>query len=156
QKSGTLTEDVLATTQTTTTKNDFDQSYVGIYSTATRGRLIADLQLRGEKTDFTLNNAGIGLHNADLGIKAWTLSVALTANIPLGENGWSVLPTGGFMYSKAKSDDLVFESGDRLKIADQTTKLGFVGVAVSKLKVSDAGDSAISYFATGTYYHDFS
>ncbi len=156
QSSDNLVENVVASTSSLVTKNKFDQSYVGIYATASRGRLIADLQLRGEKTNFELSNDSIGLRNGELDVKAVTLSGALTGHIPLGDNGWSVLPTGGFMISRAKSSTLEFETGDSLTIKDHTTKLGFAGVAISKLQIAESGDRAVSYFATGTYYHDFS
>ncbi len=60
------------------------------------------------------------------------------------------------MISRSKTDPLQFSSGDVLSIADHTTKLGFVGAALSRLQIADSGDSAMSYFLTGTYYHDFS
>ncbi len=153
-----LSADVIATTSTTRTENEFDQTFLGLYATASRGRMIADLQIRGEKTDFKLKNPGIGLNDADLEVKAATISGAITTSFPLGEaeNGWNLLPTAGFMVSKAKSSDLKFSSGDLLSIKDHTTKLAFAGAAISKLKIAESGDAATAYFATGTYYHDFS
>ena len=156
QDLGDLGTEVIATTRSASTANSFDQAYFGAYATASRGRLVADLQLRGEKTDFNLTNRSIGLEDAGLSVKAATLSGALTASIPLGDDGWSVLPTGGFMVSHARSGDLRFNTGDILTIEDHTTRLGFVGAALSRLRVAESGDSAMSYFVTGTYYHDFS
>ncbi|SOC10631.1 hypothetical protein SAMN05877809_105153, partial [Rhodobacter sp. JA431] len=165
--SGTISTISVANSTATSspTANDFQQSYGGVYMTASKGNLVADLQVRTEKTDFTLNNAsiaGTALSDATFASRATTVSGSVSASFPLKETGWNLVPTAGFMLSRSKTDTITFDlrSGETqpatLQIDDHTTKLGFLGLSASKLRIAETGDSAKSYFITGTYYRDFS
>ena len=157
--SGKITSAVVNPTST-----KFDQTYLGLYTTASRGNVVADLQVRSEETKFTLNNPAIGntsLTDAKMNTKATTLSGSISASFPIKETGWNVVPTAGFMISKSKTNTLTFDTdggGNRstLDIDDHTMKLGFAGLSASTVKISPSGNAATSYFVTGTYYKDFS
>ncbi|MBL8562437.1 MAG: hypothetical protein JNN06_09160, partial [Gemmobacter sp.] len=157
--SGKITSAVVSPTST-----KFDQTYLGLYTTASKGNLVADLQVRSEDTTFTLNNASIGntsLTDAKMDTKATTLSGSISASFPIKETGWNVVPTAGFMISRAKTNTLTFDAdtlGNRstLDIDDHTMKLGFAGLSASTVKIAPSGNAATSYFVTGTYYKDFS
>ncbi|RNF34464.1 hypothetical protein [Paracoccus methylarcula] len=76
---------------------DFDQLYAGIYATATKGRMQADLQYRYERTDFTIENkpvtgAGLGLDKADFASTGGTLSGSFSYLFSVGDDGWTVVP----------------------------------------------------------------
>lgn len=141
---------------------DFRQIYGGAYLTATRDRLSADLQLRREKTEFTLNNTpvlagsdGLGITDAVFDSHAVTLSGSLSYAFPLGDKGWQMVPTAGFALSRITTDPIVFDQGERLEIRDTTSRVGFVGATLSRGQVLASGTEAVNYYATGTIYHDF-
>jgi len=142
------------------TTSTFDQSYGGLYATASKGNLMADLQLRTETTGFTLNNpniAGSKLTDKTFDTRATTLSGSISANFPLKDTMWNLAPTAGFMLSRSSSDTLHFDDTTMtLSIEDHTTKLGFAGLSASTVRIAPSGERATNYFLTGTYYHDFS
>ncbi|RCW87053.1 hypothetical protein [Paracoccus lutimaris] len=153
-------------TLTSYTSTDFEQRYVGVYMTANRGRLQADLQYRLEKTDFTIENKGVGnyqglgLDETDFSSDGYTLSGSLSYGIPVGESGWAVVPTVGFAWSKMSTDSIPFggtgtDAGYRLSFDDSTRKIGFVGATVAKTFVQPSQNAALSTFATATWYKDF-
>ena len=146
------------------TSTKFDQTYLGLYTTASKGNVVADLQVRSEDTQFTLNNARIGdtsLTDAKMDTKATTISGSVSASFPIKETGWNIVPTAGFMISRSKTGTLTFDqdrTGARstLDIDDHTMKLGFAGLSASTVKIAPSGNAARSWFVTGTYYKDFS
>lgn len=156
----------LTGTLTSYTSTDFEQRYVGVYMTATRGRVQADLQYRLEKTDFTIENkplagyTGLGLDETDFSSDGYTVSGSLSYGIPVGESGWAVVPTVGFAWSEMSTDSIPFggtgdDAGYRLTFKDSTRKIGFVGATVAKTFVQPTRNAALSTFATATWYNDF-
>lgn len=141
------------------TKADFTQAYGGVYATATNGRFQADLQYRYETTDFSIRNqaivgAGLGLDD-DFTSTANTISGSIGYGIPIGEEGWAVVPTAGFAWSRISTDSITFNDGDRLSFEDSERQIGFVGATVARTFVEPARNEALYAFATGTYYKDF-
>ena len=156
----------LTGTLTSHTTTDFEQRYIGVYMTATRGRLQADLQYRLEKTDFTIENKplagfnGLGLDETDFSSDGYTVSGSLSYGIPVGESGWAVVPTVGFAWSEMSTDSIPFggtgeDAGYRLTFEDSTRKIGFVGATVAKTFVQPRQNAALNAFATATWYKDF-
>ncbi|WP_187793271.1 hypothetical protein [Paracoccus amoyensis] len=147
------------------TKTDFTQVYGGIYGTATKDRFQADLQIRAEKTDFTIENiavsgSGLGLDKQDFTSDSTTISGSLGYAFPIGKKGWSVMPTAGFAWSSIKTDSIKFtteEEGatETLSFEDSNRVIGHVGATVAKTFVDEARNSALYAFATSTVYHDF-
>lgn len=147
------------------TKTDFTQVYGGIYGTATKDRFQADLQIRTEKTDFTIENiavsgSGLGLDKQDFTSDSTTISGSLGYAFPIGKKGWSVMPTAGFAWSSIKTDSIEFtteEEGatETLSFEDSNRVIGHVGATVAKTFVDEARNSALYAFATSTVYHDF-
>ena len=151
----------LSGTLTSYTSSDFEQRYAGVYVTASKGALQADLQYRIERTDFTIentpvgNNAGLGLDETDFSSDAHTISGSLSYGFPVGQSGWAVVPTVGFAWSKMSTDSLAFNDGYRVTFEDSTRKIGFVGATVAKTFVQQADNSVLYAVATGTWYKDF-
>ncbi|KIT15151.1 hypothetical protein [Jannaschia aquimarina] len=169
--SGTTSQPVLQLSGTTSdgapalrtvTESDFDQAYLGLYVSAARGPLFADLQIRQEKTDFVFNNNAaegslLSLDDAELETSSTTISGSVSRAFSLGESGWTVVPTGGFSITKTGGETLQFsDENTTLELDDQTLKLGFVGTTLSRTQVAESGKWLANYFATGTYYNDFS
>ncbi|WP_139221650.1 hypothetical protein [Paracoccus halophilus] len=151
----------LSGTLTSYNSTDFEQRYVGVYATATRGAFQADLQYRIEKTDFTIENnpvagrAGLGLSETDFSSDAWTLSGSVSYGVLIGESGWAVVPTLGFAWSEMSTDSIAFDDGYRVIFDDSSRKIGFVGATLAKTFVQQSENSALSTFVTGTWYKDF-
>ena len=143
------------------TSTEFQQVYGGVYATATRDRLQADLQLRVERTDFSIENkavgsgSGLGLDQSDFSSTGVTLSGAVSYMMPLGNSGINFTPTTGFSWSKMSTDSLSFSDGYQLDFKDSERQVVFVGGTLSKTFVQAADNSALQTFATATYYKDF-
>ena len=141
---------------------DFRQLYAGVYATAVRDRLSADLQIRRERTTFNLTNKsmiagsdGLGLTEAEFDSDATTISGSLSYAMPLSRQGWQIVPTAGFAFTNASTDPVKFDDGSRLFIHDSQRRIGFVGATVAHGKVLASGNEAVNYYATGSLYKDF-
>lgn len=141
-------------------KTDFTQIYGGVYMTAQKDAFQADLQYRLENTDFEIRNtavtgAGLGLSSSDFSSKAHTLSGSFSYAYPLGDSGYTVVPTAGFAWSRFTTDSISFDDGYRIDFEDGTRKVGFVGATLAKSFINERDNSALYAYTTGTYYRDF-
>jgi len=154
----------LTDTLTSVTTGDFDQKYLGIYVTAAKGAFSADLQYRHEQTDFTLNNraptgsgfSGLGLTDTKFDTKASTISGSASYAFPLKKEGFAIIPTVGFSYTKTGSETIIFDNSSTLQINDSEAKVAFSGMTISKVSYGKSGNTAINKFLTATYYSDLS
>ncbi|MEL7167261.1 MAG: hypothetical protein AAGL96_17485, partial [Pseudomonadota bacterium] len=154
-----------------TIDTDFDQSYAGVYATASRGSFFADLQLRFENLDYettVTDNPAVAngaLDTVDaFSTRGTTLSgaVGYSWQIPSVE-GLAFVGTAGFSYTSFESDSLTISgtdsSGasftDTLQLDDSTVELGFVSATLSRSQILPNEISALNYFGTVTYYNDF-
>ena len=142
------------------TTTDFQQRYAGVYATASKGRWVADLQLRMEKTDFELKNkpvasAGLGITDPDFSSDGYTVSGSVSYSMPIAKSGWNFTPTVGFAWSKYSTESISFDDGFWMEFDDSERKIGFVGATVSKAFIRMEENAAIQTFATATYYKDF-
>ena len=142
-------------------RSEFRQIYGGVYMTASRENVSADLQFRREHTRFTLNNkpliqgsGGLGLTDARFDSGAWTLSGSLSYAMAL-RGGWQFVPTAGFSFTNSSTDPVIFDDGARLEIKDSKSRVGFLGATLSRGRVLESGVEAVNYYATGTVYKDF-
>ncbi|MFQ6549948.1 polymer-forming cytoskeletal protein [Aestuariibius sp. 2305UL40-4] len=139
---------------------EFEQTYLGVYMTASRGPFSADLQYRIENTDFDIRNEARS-GSADLGLdstfssNAQTLSGSASYFFPVGDTGFGIIPTAGFAITQTETDEIEFDNGERLKIEDSTATVSFAGATLSKSQFAENGLSALNYFGTFTYYDDF-
>ncbi|MEL6564658.1 MAG: hypothetical protein AAFQ59_09465, partial [Pseudomonadota bacterium] len=148
---------------------DFDQTYAGLYATASRGSFFADLQLRFENLDYEVTPTNVDVTNgtlddvSDFSTTGTTVSgaVGYSWQIPSVE-GLSFVGSAGFSYSDFETDAVTLagtdSSGDTLnslQLADSSVELGFVSGTLSRSRVLPDEISAINYFGTLTYYNDF-
>ncbi|WP_207796952.1 hypothetical protein [Tritonibacter scottomollicae] len=157
-----------------TSRNDieFDQIYGGVYLGASKGRWVADLQARTDRTSYDLQNraaAGpfgerLGADDQSYDSSGSTISGSLGYAIPLtglGE-GINFIPTLGFAYSRTTADSVYF-SNDKsdpdddgvLEFDPITNKVGFASLTLSRSTVRPSGLAALNYFGTLSYYRDF-
>ncbi|PZO68113.1 MAG: hypothetical protein DI498_00095 [Paracoccus denitrificans] len=153
----------LSSTMSSITKADFHQVYGGLYMTASKDRIVADLQIRRERTDFDIVNtpvAGSGtqglLLDDEFSSNATTISGSLSYIVPMSSPNWSLTPTAGFALTNTSTDQIKFKNGAKLKIEDAKARVAFVGASLSRTEVAADDRSAYTGFATGTFYKDFS
>ncbi len=147
----------------------FDQTYGGIYLSAARGRLFGDLGLRMDNTrfdldeDLTMAAGGIGLEDQEFDSQGSTLQGSLSYSVTLNEaRRLNLTPSAGFSFSNISVDDVsigqdpTLTSDDlTLEVRDIEQRLGFVGATLSQQMILPGGNSAATYFVTGTYYNEF-
>jgi len=139
-----------------TTKTDFDQQYGGVYMTAVRGNLLADLQIRSETTDYTANNAALNLTDSKYSVSGKTLSGSLSyIHTPQSAANWRLVPLIGFSITENETDTIDFGDGT-LVTEDSSSKVVFVSGTAARIKVAEDQRSFSSLFFTGTYYKDLS
>ncbi|PKQ10569.1 MAG: hypothetical protein CVT70_18950, partial [Alphaproteobacteria bacterium HGW-Alphaproteobacteria-1] len=142
---------------------DFDQNYVGLYLTAARGSFVSELQLRYETTDFDISETapgggGLGVFDQNFDSTGYTISGSVSYILPVNEAmGLTFVPTAGFSYSSADTDDITLAgaANGRIVFDDTETQIGFIGGTLSRAQLLPGGDKAWNYFVTGTVYHDF-
>ncbi|RJE87908.1 hypothetical protein [Paracoccus onubensis] len=156
-----ITGDRIGNQPSSINDTEFDQIYGGVYVTATKGRFQADLQYRHEKTDFLASNTaltdggGLGLDDEEFSSKGNTLSGSLSYTLPIGEEGWTFVPSVGFAFTRSETDTITFSDGYQLEFEDSDAQIGFLAGTVAKTFVQAESNSALYAFATGTIYKDF-
>jgi len=141
------------------TGSDFDQKYLGIYVAGSRDKISGDVQLRYDLTDFTLNDdlGLVGLDGEEFSTRTTTIGTRVNYRFDLNEEqGISLVPTVGFNYSQTSGDTVVFNGDEVLTIDPFNSFIGFLGTTLTKTVVAPEGTSALTYFASGNYYQDFS
>ena len=132
-----------------------------IRDSASRDRLSLDLQLRRERTKFSVendpvgNNDGLQLATPDFDSNATTISGSLSYAYDLPREGWMFVPTAGFAFSNLSVDKITFTTGDTLQIKDSQNRVGFIGGTLSKTFINPTKNSAVYAFGTATVYKDF-
>ena len=144
------------------TTTDFNQTFGGIYMTASRDRFFADLQMRYEVTNFTSSNkeiipgAGFDLNKSKYDTKGGTVSGAVGYAMPVESvEGLNVVGSMGFSYSDFNTDSIDLGGDGTVKLEDSKIKLGFLSGTVARTKLQPDEISLINYFGTATVYNDF-
>jgi hypothetical protein len=145
----------LSTDQVGSTSVDFDQIYAGLYVTAVNGPIAVDLQYRVEGTDFSANNAAIGLTSATFKSEATTLSGAVSYFYPIADTDLTLVPTVGFAYTQVSTSGINFDGFGSLQVQDFDSQIGFAGATLAKSSFGDDGVSATRQFLSATIYSDF-
>jgi opacity protein-like surface antigen len=86
--------------------NTFQVPFWGTYLVATKGRFFADLLVRQEFYNVSLNNVGLNYFNQPIGAHGYSISTSAGYNFDLGNN-WFIEPSGGFIYSRTTVDSFV-------------------------------------------------
>ncbi|TKW68778.1 MAG: hypothetical protein DI616_01950 [Paracoccus denitrificans] len=142
------------------TTTDFQQVYGGVYMTGTKDRWTADLQIRGEKTDFELKNravegSGLRIETPDFSSDGITISGSLAYSMPVKDTGWVVTPNVGFAWSKYSTESISFDGDFELEFDDSERQIGFAGASIGKTFIRESENAALHTFATATYFKDF-
>ena len=143
------------------THSDFDQQYVGAYAAFSKDRITADVQVRLEKSDFTLNETvnpgffGLGLSDANFSTDSVNVTGRVSYRMDLNDSGLNFVPTGGLSYTRTSDSTVNFTGGETLRIDAFDSIVGFVGGTIAKTTIAPAGNAGTTYFGSANYYHDF-
>jgi opacity protein-like surface antigen len=132
--------------------------FLGTYLVATKGRFFADLMVRENYYNISLNNPGISLFNQPVGAHGYSISTSAGYNFDLG-NGWFVEPSGGFIYSRTSVDNFINPGTSVLAIPglistnDIESELGRLSVRVGK--TIETPNIIWQPFASASVFHEF-
>jgi opacity protein-like surface antigen len=157
----------VSVTGNTTVQVPFDSSaqvpFIGAYATATNGGFFADLLIRGDAYQMSLNSPGLNFYNQNLNARGLSISGSAGYNyeIPNG-GGWFIEPSAGLLYSRVKVDALniagspsVFEASNSgtetfNDVVDTIGRLGLrTGTSFSY------GSLSLQPFVAASVWHDF-
>ena len=150
------------TVQTSTTKADFSQRYLGFYVVGNRDRLTVDAQVRFENTDYEMSETvaagfgGLGLQNDTFSTKGVNFTGRVSYNVEVNPDGLSFVPTAGVSVTRTNASRLTFSgNGNTLDLDAYTSKVGFVGGTLARTRINEAGDAGSTYFVSANYYKEF-
>ena len=157
------------TVVTSNVDNSFEQTFGGAYISAGQGNLFGDIMLRADRTKYDVSedkdfaNGGLGLEDQSYESRGTTLSGSLSYSTILSEeHAIRFVPSIGFSVSRIEADDIVLErdpgtvtDDSTLQIADINQRIGLIGGTVARTQVLKGNRSAVTYFATATYFKDF-
>jgi opacity protein-like surface antigen len=89
---------------------DFEIPFVGLYAVATYGRFFADVMVREEFYDATLNSPTVGLFGQQVGGRGTSVSTSAGYNFAL-TNNWFIEPSAGFIWSRTSIDPFIVSGG---------------------------------------------
>ncbi|MBR1092680.1 autotransporter domain-containing protein [Bradyrhizobium manausense] len=92
------------TTDNANFSNNFEVPFFGTYIVATKGRFFADLMVRQEFYNVSLNNPGFAFAGQPIGAHGFSVSASTGYNFDLGDS-WFIEPSAGFIYSKTSVDN---------------------------------------------------
>lgn len=138
--------------------------FLGTYLVATYGRFFADVMVRGEYYNISLNNPAFGFFNQPISGRGVSVAVNAGYNFAL-QNNWFIEPSGGFTYSKTKIDSfssvgvpgLAAAPGANISgtfaIDDVKSEIGRLSVRVGT--VVQSGNLVLQPFASASVFHEF-
>lgn len=83
---------------------NFDVPFLGTYLVATRDRFFADLMVRQDLFDASLNNPLFSIPSTPVGAHGVSISTSAGYNFALANN-WFIEPSAGFIWSTTKVDN---------------------------------------------------
>ena len=115
--------------------NTYDIPFFGTYLVATKGRFFADLLVRQEFYNTSLNNTALTYFNQPVGAHGYSISTSAGYNFALANN-WFIEPSAGFIYSKTTVDGFTNSGttalaiGGTIQTNDVESEIGRVSVRV--------------------------
>jgi opacity protein-like surface antigen len=134
--------------------------FFGAYLVATYGRFFADVMVRKEYYNVTLDNPSLNLNAATVGAHGVSVSTSAGYNFAL-QNNWFIEPSAGFVWSNTKVD--AFNSnppdgfggtlGGITTTNDVDSKIGRLSVRVGTTYATP--NVVYQPFATASVFHEF-
>jgi opacity protein-like surface antigen len=138
--------------------NHFEVPFLGTYIVATHGRFFADLMVREEFYNISLNNPGLTFLNQPVGAHGYSVSTSAGYNFDLGQ-GWFVEPSGGFVYSRTTVDNFASPGTAALAIPgivqtpDIESEIGRLSLRVGK--TIETPNIIWQPFFSASVFHEF-
>jgi len=140
-----------------------DVPFLGAYVAATRGSFFADLMVRGDFYNLSLQSPNLGILNRPVGARGISISASAGYNIAL-PNNYFIEPSAGFIWSNTSVD--AFHStvppglGGDINMLGGTTTTDDVASRLGRLSVragTSIATSNVIYqpFVTASIFHEF-
>ena len=132
--------------------------FFGTYVVATYGRFFADLQVRQDYYNISLNNQTLGFFNQPVGAHGYSISSSAGYNFAL-QNNWFIEPSAGFIYSSTKVDSFVAGGPPALGIStlnsfnDVNSEIGRLSLRVGTTIATPT--MVWQPFASASVFHEF-
>jgi opacity protein-like surface antigen len=141
---------------------NFEVPFIGTYLVATSGGFFADLMVRGEFYNMSLNNPGADFFSQQVSAHGASVSASAGYNYSM-TNNWFIEPSLGFTWSRTKVDafnavglpepQLGAELSGTFKISDIDSEIGRATVRVGTSFTS--GYLALQPFVSASVFHEF-
>jgi opacity protein-like surface antigen len=138
--------------------NSYDIPFIGTYLVATKGRFFADLMVRQDYYNVTLNNVGLNYFNQPVGAHGYSLSTSAGYNFAL-QNNWFIEPSAGFIYSRTSVDSYTntgtsgLPIGGTISTNDVISEIGRLSVRVGTTIATP--NIVWQPFASASVFHEF-
>ena len=138
--------------------NRFEVPFFGTYLVATKGRFFADLMVRREIYNISLNNPGLTYFNQPISAQGISVSASAGYNFDLGNN-WFIEPSAGFIYSKTSVDSftnpgtVLLPIVGRISPDDITSQIGRLSARVGTTIATP--NIVWQPFASASIFHEF-
>jgi len=154
-------------TGNTTLQVPFDSSsqvpFIGAYATATNGGFFADLLIRGDAYQMSLNSPGLNFYNQNINARGLSISGSVGYNYAIPNwDGWFIEPSAGLLYSRVKVDPLNIAGSPSLftKLTAGTETLNDVVDTIGRLGLRfgtsfSYGSLNMQPFVAASVWHDF-
>lgn len=138
--------------------NKFEVPFFGTYLVATKGRFFADLMVRQEFYNISLNNPGLTYFSQPMSAHGFSISTSAGYNFDVGNN-WFIEPSAGFVYSKTSVDNFTNPGTSALQIPG-TISTNDISSQIGRLSVRAGTTVATSNvvwqpFASASIFHEF-
>jgi opacity protein-like surface antigen len=141
------------------TNTDFEIPFVGGYAVATYGRFFADVMVREEFYNATLNSPAVGLFGQQFGGRGTSVSASAGYNFALPSD-WFIEPSGGFIWSRTSIDPFTVSGGlvsqgvvSTLSVSDIDSDIGRLTLRGGRTITS--GNMIWQPFASASVFHEF-
>jgi opacity protein-like surface antigen len=138
--------------------NTIQVPFFGTYVVATKGRFFADLMVRQETFNISLNNFGSNYFAQPVNAHGYSIATSAGYNFDLGQ-GWFIEPSAGFVYSKTSVDNFINPGTSALAVPglistnDIESELGRASLRVGK--TWQTGDFIWQGFGSASVFHEF-
>lgn len=150
-------------TSGSTFSNKVEVPFVGLYGAATYDRFFADVVVKGDYYQNTMNNPALNIFNQNFNAHGYSIAASAGYNFAL-QNNWFIEPSVGVIHSRVKVDainlvgapstvpGLTSVSGT-LKLDDIESTIGRIGARVGT--TVNYNGWVLQPFASVSVWHDF-
>jgi opacity protein-like surface antigen len=150
-------------TSGSTFTNKVEVPFVGLYGAATYDRFFADLVVKGDYYQNTMNSSALNIFNQNFSAHGYSVAASAGYNFAL-QNNWFIEPSLGVVHSRAKVDAINLVGAPAtlagttpvsgtLRLNDIETTIGRIGARVGT--TVNYNGWVLQPFASVSVWHDF-